>query len=177
MKNDFLLLRIEKIRMNIFFLNFITQICATEHVDRHVIKMILETCQLLCSAHYFSGSIFIPPYKLTHSNHPCAKWTRFSLANYVWLADLGLELCKEYTYRYGKTHATEKHIRLLSENLPPIEDIGFTAPVQAMPDKYKHNDPIIAYRNYYNGDKRKLHSWKKRPIPEWIIPTNNNLDQ
>jgi len=157
--------------MNIFFLSFITQICAQEHVDRHVVKMILETCQLLCSAHYLSGSALVPPYKLTHANHPCAKWTRRSLSNYIWLTELGLELCKEYTHRYGKIHATEKHIQTLAENLPPIEDIGFTPPEQAMPDEYRNEDPVMAYRNYYNGDKRKLHSWKKRQIPSWITET------
>lgn len=155
--------------MNIFFLSYITQVCAQEHVDKHVVKMILETCQLLCSAHYVSDSSFTPPYKLTHKNHPCAIWVRKSLSNYKWLVDLGLELCKEYTHRYSKIHATQKHLMTLSTNLPPIEDLGFTEPVQAMPDEYKNEDPIIAYRNYYNADKKKLHSWKNRPKPSWIV--------
>jgi hypothetical protein len=64
--------------MNIFFLSLIPSTCAQMHVDKHVIKMILETTQLLCSAHYMVKSEYIPCYKLIHKNHPSAIWTRKS---------------------------------------------------------------------------------------------------
>ena len=86
--------------MNIFFLDFNTQKCAQYHCDKHVVKMILETAQLLCGVHHMIPQVTPQvPYKLSHKNHPCAIWTRDSLSNYLYLCDLGLELCKEYTYR------------------------------------------------------------------------------
>lgn len=161
--------------MNIFLLHLIPQICAQMHCDKHVVKMILETCQMLCSVWHITDpeyEIYKPPYKLAHKNHPCTIWTRTSLTNYNWLCQLGLELCKEYTYRYGKTHVCEQYIRALSEQIPPIPDIGFTTPAQAMPDMYKDNDPVDAYRTYYFFGKYNILSWKgkiaSRDPPSWI---------
>lgn len=154
--------------MNIFFLHMNPTLCALYHVDKHVVKMILETCQLLCSVHYMVLSPYIPPYKLTHKNHPCAIWARNSLANYIWLVELGKALCEEYTYRYNKIHKCQQILFQLENNLPPISDIGFTPPAQAMPDVYKDQDAIEAYRQYYFFGKNDLLSWKKRDIPHWI---------
>ena len=85
--------------MNIFFLHILPQICAEMHIDKHVVKMILETTQLLCSAHYMANEnntpIYTPCYKLTHKNHPSSIWTRESKENYKWLCELGKELCKD----------------------------------------------------------------------------------
>jgi hypothetical protein len=159
--------------MNIFFLHLNPRICALMHLDKHVIKMILETTQLLCSAHYMSNSNYTPCYKLTHKNHPSSIWTRESKANYIWLCNLGQELSKEYTYRYGKIHKCDSYIQDLIEHIPPIPDIGFTDPKQAMPDMYKDKDVIEAYRTYYFFEKMHIHSWKgkinSRPIPSWIL--------
>lgn len=161
--------------MNIFFLSLIQSHCAKYHVDKHVVKMILETCQLLCCAHHLHpNSVYTPPYRLTHKNHPCAIWTRTSLDNYKWLVVLGLELCKEYTYRYGKVHKCQSLLHDLNENHPSIPSIGFTTPAKAMPDDYKINtnnitDCITSYRNYYYFAKTDLHSWKKRKVPYWIL--------
>lgn len=157
--------------MNIFFLHMIPRICAIMHVDKHVVKMILETCQMLCTAHHITESGYIPPYKMTHKNHPCNIWLRSSTKNYEWLVTLGLELCKEYTYRYSKIHKCQEYIEDMRKNIPPIPNIGFTTPYQAMPGMYKGSDSIEAYRAYYFFEKSYLHSWKKRDIPEWIIET------
>lgn len=154
--------------MNIFFLHIDPEKCAQMHVDKHAIKMILETSQLLCSAHHSTDSEYKPPYKLSHKNHPSSIWTRTSIDNYKWLSRLGKELCKEYTYRYGKIHKCEQYIDELTVNIPPVPDIGFTQPLQAMPDCYKEKDSIDAYRNYYFYDKIRLHSWKKRDKPDWF---------
>jgi len=154
--------------MNIFFLHIDPKTCAEMHVDKHVVKMILELAQLLCSAHHLSNSEYEPPYKLTHKNHPSSIWTRSSKDNYIWLVCLAKELCKEYTYRYGKTHKTETYIDDLAQNIPPLPETGFTQPLQAMPDEYKEKDSIDAYRNYYFYAKKHLHSWKKRQKPEWF---------
>lgn len=161
--------------MNIFFLDWDTTACAEMHCNAHVIKMILETCQLLCSVHHMVDSSYSPPYKLTHKNHPCAIWARESKPNYMWLCSLGIALCEEYRYRYGKTHKCEESIRELSLNVPDLADDVFTFPAQAMPDEYKDIDPVVAYRTYYSKAKRdiKMFSWDgrvgSRDVPEWLV--------
>ena len=159
--------------MNIFLIHWIPTVCAMMHVDKHVIKMILETTQLLCSAHHVTDSDYQPPYKLTHKNHPCAIWTRASLSNYDWLCELGLALCDEYTYRYGKVHKCFDYIKELQKHKPPIADLGITIPAQAMPEQYRmKGNPVQAYRAYYRSEKQHIHSWKGkvagRKTPIWI---------
>ena len=153
--------------MNIFFLDFDTQKCAQYHCDKHVVKMILETAQLLCGVHWVVGSE--AQYKLSHKNHPCAIWARTSLTNYLYLCDLGLELCKEYTYRYGKRHKSQDVIEWCLTNRPNIHDVDFTAPPLAMGEEFKiGNDVIESYRNYYRGAKKDFAVWKNRETPEWF---------
>ena len=154
--------------MNIFYLHWVPAICAQMHVNKHVVKMILETTQLLCSAWHMtdpSHSIYKPIYRLTHKNHPSSKWTRESIDNYKWLCTLGLALCYEYTYRYEKTHKCQSYLIDLSNNIPPLDDVGFTKPKLAMPDEYKSDDTIQSYRLYYLKEKHRLFNWKKRQVP------------
>jgi hypothetical protein len=81
---------------------------------------------------------------------------------------LGLELCKEYSYRYGKRHKSQEIIEWCICNKPNIPDVEFTPPPKAMPDAYKVEDPIQSYRNYYLGDKKDFCVWKGRNKPEWF---------
>ena len=159
--------------MNIFFLHIIPSVCAKYHCDKHVVKMILETAQLLCSAHHLHPKNYNPQYKLTHKNHPSAIWTRQSINNYKWLAQLGIELCKEYTYRYNKIHKCEQYIKEMNDNIPNLPDLPFTQPLLAMPDIYKDKDAIESYRHYYFFEKNRMLKWKNRNIPEWIISFQN----
>jgi len=163
--------------MNIFFLDFCARLAAEYHCDKHVVKMILETAQLLYSAHWvLDGEVNLPAnaYKKTHANHPCAIWTRQSLANYEWLADLGWFLCKEYQYRYGehKQHKTEWHIVWLREHAPVgAPSIGITQIPLAMPVEYKKRHPVQSYRTYYIENKLKLRgivNYTKRPPPPFL---------
>jgi hypothetical protein len=155
--------------MNIFVLDMNVKKCAEYHNDKHVVKMILETAQLLCGVHHMTDSVNEQiPYKLSHKNHPCAIWARESLTNYLWLCELGLELCKEYTYRYGKKHKSLDVITWCIINKPNIPDIGFTEPAKAMPDEYKDEDVVKSYRNYYRGAKKSFSNWKKRETPDWF---------
>lgn len=167
--------------MNIFFLHYLPKICAEMHVNKHVVKMILESVQLLCSAHHLHPiDGYSPPYKLTHKNHPCAKWVRESRANYIWLIELTQNLCKEYTYRYGKVHKCERegYVSDLSNNIPDIPDIEFTLPAQAMPNEYKvEDDPVQAYRNYYLGDKERMLDWKNRKPPMWVLEAYDVVEE
>ena len=155
--------------MNIFFLDTDVKKCAEYHVDKHVVKMVLETAQLLCGAHHVTEQVTERvPYKLSHKNHPCAIWVRESLSNYLYLCELGLELCKEYTYRYGKRHKSQDVIEWCVINKPNILDIGFTEPAKAMPDEYKVSSVVESYRNYYMGAKSGFAVWKNRETPYWF---------
>ena len=156
--------------MNIFYLDEDPKLCAQYHCDKHCVKMIVEQVQLLCTAHWMTGGE--APYKKTHFNHPSNKWTRESLSNYVWLCDMTMELCKEYTHRYGKRHKTQEHLEWCMLNLPKIEDKGLTEIPQAMPDECKKDNPIDGYREYYNVEKAYMCKWKNREIPEWFTPKN-----
>jgi hypothetical protein len=155
--------------MNIFFLDENPTLSAKYHVDKHVVKMILETAQLLCGVHHATDQVTDQvPYKLSHKNHPCAIWARESLSNYLYLCELGLELGKEYTYRYGKRHKSIEVIEWCIVNKPNIPDIGFTTPARAMPDEFKVDSVVESYRNYYMGAKSDLASWKNREKPFWF---------
>ena len=155
--------------MNIFFLDENPTLSAQYHVDKHVVKMILETAQLLCGVHHTTDQVTDQvPYKLSHKNHPCAVWARESLSNYLYLCELGLELGKEYTYRYGKRHKSIEVIEWCIVNKPNIPDIGFTTPAMAMPDEFKVDSVVESYRNYYMGAKISLASWKNREKPFWF---------
>jgi len=157
--------------MNIFILDKNINRNVRYYVDNHIVKMPLETAHLLCTTlHLFNIET---PYKQTHTNHPCAKWVRESLANYKYLCKLGKAICKEYSFRYGKVHACEKVIDYCSSMTKQlskhVKDQGKTKAAQAMPTQYKRQDNVVeAYRTYYREGKKHLFSWKNREKPFWI---------
>jgi hypothetical protein len=161
--------------MNIFLLDWNPQKAAQMHCDKHVIKMIIESAQMLYCAHWVidSSKLLSNAYKKAHTNHPCSIWVRQSMQNYMWLCALGLHLCLEYKYRYGdhKTHKTEYHLEWLINNPPEIPDIGLTKPAQAMPEEYKNINPILAYQCFYVESKMKqrgIVKYTKRNPPEFL---------
>ena len=153
--------------MNIFYLDNDLEKSARYHVDRHVVKMLLEYAQLLSTTHWVTGSEGW--YKKTHVNHPSAVWARQSRENYLWLCCLGLEVAKEYEYRYGRKHKSSYVIEWAKDNVPDLPSLGWTQPTPAMPDEYKvPGDSLQSYRNYYKLGKSHLHSWKFREVPQWL---------
>lgn len=151
--------------MNIFVLDTDLARCAQYHVDRHVVKMLLEYTQLLSTAVASTG--VATRYKPTHVNHPCAVWVRESLENWLWLRELTYFLHDEYQFRYGnKTHKSFLAMRELPE--PDLIDVGLTPFAQAMPDQYRSSNPVKAYREYYRYGKTHLFQWTGRPKPEWL---------
>ncbi len=153
--------------MNIFVLDTDPKTCAVYHNDKHVVKMILETAQLLCGVHWVNGGE--APYKLSHKNHPSAIWARECIENYIWLCDLGLELCNEYTYRYGKRHKSQDIIEWCLLNAPSLATKGDITPFAlAMPDECKIGDAVASYRAYYMVEKRGFAVWKNRETPQWF---------
>ena len=156
--------------MNIFVLDANPRKCAEYHVDKHSTKMCVEYAQLLCGSHHVTESQYNIPYKLSHKNHPCSIWVRECIENYIWLCDLGLELCEEYTYRYGKRHKSQDIIEWCLINTPNIPTNGDITPFAlAMPDECKVGTAIDSYRAYYMVEKRNLASWKNRQTPEWYL--------
>jgi hypothetical protein len=159
--------------MNIFILDEDTDNCAKMHNDKHVVKMILETAQLLCGVHWLVGSE--APYRLSHKNHPCSIWARECIENYVWLCDLGMSLCREYSHRYKhkdgtpKRHKSQDIIEWCMVNLPNIKENGtMTEFALAMPDECKVGNAVESYREYYNIHKKDISTWKNREIPLWF---------
>ncbi len=161
--------------MNIFVLDEDPIQAARYHCDKHVCKMIVESMQLLLNP-FIKQGIKIPfrnaegrPYKMSHPNHPCAKWTEISYKNFVWLAIMGMELCKEYGSRYNKTHACKDVIKWCVESRDKLvfQHTEMTPFVLAMPDEYKDACPVKAYRDYYLNDKITFARWNHGKVPDW----------
>lgn len=177
--------------MNIFYLDECPIQCAEWMVDKHVVKMILETAQLLSTAHRlhdgeeYEGKTQTGRkvrrwslsdhrdnviYTATHINHPSAVWARTSVENYNWLVDHFFALMNEYNYRYDKQHKCFGEIGYLLQSPPNnLKDYDMTKMPSCMDDQYIiSEDPIKNYRNYYQHGKSHMFSWKRRDPPPWI---------
>lgn len=163
--------------MNIFILSLSIKRCARYHCDKHILKMILETCQMLYTCLWCVSPELVATaplnksgnhgYKKSHENHPCAVWVREAAENYVWLCELGLALCDEYEHRYNKTHACREHLEWLSEQTPDLSP-GRTPFRQVVGDGCEDDDVVVAYRNYYCKCKRDMATWTNRERPYWF---------
>ncbi len=154
--------------MNIFVLDNNPKLAAEYHCDKHVVKMILETAQMLSTCNRYFG--LDEGYKSTHVNNPCNKWLRESLDNYLWLTELGFYLDEEYGFRYGKTHKSWGVIESLT--IPPKHNFpktGLTPFAQVMPDEYRSSDVVESYRTFYAIEKRPILTYTKRPVPQWLL--------
>ena len=163
--------------MNIFFLSESPFEAAAMHNDMHVRKMLIESCQILCTTLHvigeYSGEI---PYKKTHENHPSVKWVRESNQNYLWLLTLSMYLLCEYEYRFEKKHKCEPVVDWLNSHLPkslpniPQTEFKLGFDINKYPE-CKHEDPIESYRLFYANHKKvwgkdnKPHTWTKRMVP------------
>lgn len=173
--------------MNVFYVDENPVIAAQSLCDRHVIKMILESAQLLSTAHrLLDGSpiqvgkriayVLDDPnaeasvYKMTHVNHPSSVWVRQSHQHYEWLYEHAMALCAEYTKRYGKTHKTQALLERYLQDCPRNLRAGcFIEPPQCMPEKYRRTNTVEAYRAYYIGDKARFATWKTQPPTWWVV--------
>ena len=160
--------------MNIFYLDRDPKIAAQMMCDKHVVKMILESAQMLSTAHRVVDGDYRADrggfYKIAHKNHPSTIWVRASSENYRWLWKHFDALLKEYTHRYGKHHATERLRNILY--MPPlniVHGVPLTDPPQCMPEVCKGEDTVLAYQNYYIIEKSGFARWTKREIPTWFL--------
>ena len=123
--------------------------------------MILETAQMLSTAHHVYDTPQAPlVYKKAYLNHPCTIWIRESKANYGWAWTLYHELLVEFRKRRGKYHKSGELIHDLAHTPHGMPEIGLTPFAQAMPDEYKQEDAVEAYRAYYMGDKAAFAKWE-----------------
>ena len=166
--------------MNIFYFYDCPIKSAQAQPDKMLVKMPLETAQMLCTAHReLDGDDYADAtglYKRAYWNHPCTIWARESSVNYVWLYKHFLALGKEYAYRYGREHASITKLGDALSKIPDNININMATPVaQAMPDEYKVDSVVESYRNYYMGAKSELAQWKKREKPLWFEKKELNL--
>jgi hypothetical protein len=172
--------------MNIFYLDKNPKKAAQMMTDKHVVKMIVESAQLMSTCHrvldgkpvkatsinnrsfttYKHNNSLMEStlYKASNYNHPCALWLRESGDNYDWLYDHFCELSSEYQKRFNREHLTytklKDVIKQRPKNIPLVEG---TFPELAMPENYRvPNDAVQSYRNYYEGEKLKEDKDKQR---------------
>lgn len=160
--------------MNIFILDKAIKENAKAHCDKHVVKMILESAQIICSALNIASGAQIMCYKTTHANHPSVIWARESVDNIDYLCQLMNNLDEVRMTTFNKT-IPHKSVTLL-----PYEDvmkvaravlpsIGLTPFPLVMPDEYKiSSDPIECYREYYRKGKKSLLTYTGREKPVWL---------
>ena len=134
--------------MNIFVLDKSPIISAQMQCDKHIVKMPLETAQMLCSVWHRYGQGMNVPYKEAHKNHPCTLWAGDSLLNY----NMG---------RHGTPHP-----QCMPDEYKCIRESGYLT--EQMSSQYGGNDTVLAYRRYYVNDKKDIAKWNKsRPMPDW----------
>jgi hypothetical protein len=155
--------------MNIFALDHDTKLCAQYHVDKHCVKMILETTQLLNNALIVHDSAYVPIYRQTHKNHPASLWAAENISNFSWLLNLGLDLCSEYSFRYHRRHKCQDILEGFknSSSRHKLPSGVLTSFRMCMPEPYHTNDPIRSYRIYYRQDKAYIAKWTNRVVPDW----------
>ena len=152
--------------MNIFYLHRDPVKAARIQYNKHVVKMILESAQMLCTAHHHYDNGDNVPYKKAHYNHPSTIWCRQNSHQYMWLYKHMLSLGEEYAKRYNKTHSTFTKCKEVLKHLPLGMPVGtFTEPPQCMPDEYKvQDDSVSAYWNYYENEKHKIKNKDEQKI-------------
>ena len=152
--------------------------------DKHVVKMPLECCQMLsivASEKWGHGYGILPktdgtPYKTEKGafrNHPCTKWANETIDNAYWLIKWGLNLCQEYSYRYGKVHSCEGTLTHAYYLFPKGKLNKVTPFARAMPDEYKLDDSIStfdAYKMYIASKPWVCDNYLRAPErkPDWV---------
>lgn len=145
--------------MNIFYVHEDPEVAAQMLCDKHVVKMTLETAQILSTT--LNG-----PYRPTHARHPSVLWAATQPG---WVIRHFKALLSEYTLRYGRQHKSGEILPALLRNAPQGQPDTFSPPPLCMPEAYHGPDPVEAYRTYYAADKASIARWERgRPAPLWF---------
>lgn len=180
--------------MNLFILSKCPDRAAQFQCDKHVVKMVLETAQLLCTAHrMLDGEHYNAVtkngrrvsrwklnderedklYQAAHVAHPCTKWVQKSDANYHWAFYHFVALLEEYSHRYGKTHKSDELVEMLEAAPSNIRHSfypsSFVLAMTHEPQCIDHSDPVKSYRDYYHTKQDKFNmKWTNRKVPYWF---------
>ncbi len=160
--------------MNIFVLDDQPENAARYHCDKHVVKMVLETAQILCAVWYRHGWTFPGIYRLTHPHHPCTLWAGNSVDNYRWTVELFRALLDQYTHRYKKIHKCEAMYEIFDELPEDAEekmDFGDQGFVFCGPDECVRETVVESYRALYRLKDKTLARpmvWTRVPKPTWM---------
>lgn len=154
--------------MNIFVIDSDPEVSAIHLCDKHIVKMPLESAQMLCTISWRFG---LPAqYKPSFQNHPCTRWAGETWGNWHWLVKHAIALCVEYERRYRRQHASYIPIIHCAAHggRPVLASPSLLTPfVQVMPEKYKQVDAVSAYRAYYIGEKARFARWSHAKPPVW----------
>ena len=159
--------------MNIFHLDKSPEVSALYHCDKHVVKMILETGQMLSTAYQRHCGIDEQLYKPAYPKHPMTIWVGDSLGNYMWSMDLLGHLLNQYRLRYhNRIHKTGRilnNLICLNENIKDKFDVkNFTDPPLCMPDDCKRDCYIFSYRKYYKEYKSYFAKYTSVDTPDFM---------
>lgn len=179
--------------MNIFILDTDPVKAAQLQCDKHVVKMILESAQMLSTAHrlldgtQYKGTsksgrhmkCWSHPdlddilYSAVHVGHPCTLWTIESRDNYVWHYQHFAALSKEYEYRYAKQHKSWLNLgsvlKMSPHNIRSKGQTPFRLAMGASPECIDNDNPVESYRKFYKTKQdRFIMRWTGRSVPEWF---------
>jgi len=158
--------------MNLFFVNQDPVMAAMDLADKHVVKMLLECCQMMSTAARRNGYESEHIYKDAHVKHPMTVWVGDSRKHYEWCWEHAVALATEYRIRYMREHKSASLLpRLAYAMYNHVPDNGWVDPPLCMPDEYKIGNYVDSYREYYRKGKAHLHKWTSKNIPEWICVT------
>jgi len=183
-------------KLNLFVLDEDSAIAAQLQCDKHIVKMIVESAQMLSTAHrILDGNMKRAPsksgktmskhwvhpdkkldnvlYKAVHTGHPCTVWSMQNDSNYIWHWAHFKALCEEYTYRYGKIHASQTLLldvlHQIPKNMPSGKMTKQPLAMQSNPECINTNDIVGSYRAFYQTKQDRFKMiWSKREIPEWF---------
>ena len=160
--------------MNVFYIASDPVEAGRMHCDQHVGKMLIETSQMMSTAHrMLNNNTYADTaglYRSTHANHPSCQWVRSSTLHYLWALRLACALSSEFRDRYGKSHKTSTLLSKLAHVPPKMPRDGFRPPPQCFGDANSdlmQPDTVAAYRAYYR--RKGFPKWSKSKTPEWYL--------
>jgi hypothetical protein len=162
--------------MNLFVLDPSPEAAARAHCNKHAVKMIVETAQVLSTVLHLKGETVAGLYRATHRSHPCTLWAAERWSNFRWAVKLGLALCAEYTERYGKRHKTQDLLEALevwsrrggSDTRIAFQFVG-PDDCQVREGDTEFLDVVESYRKLYRLKDRKMAMvWPAGRRPEWM---------
>ena len=150
--------------MNVFYVHPDPEIAAQSLCDQHIVCMAKEAAQILSTVAIANG--MAAPYKATHQHVSIVRWAGSSKPAGRWVWTHGMAICREYTKRYGKTHACEQILSQLQSVPDALPDIAFQPPPAVVSEELKSLEVLAAYRAFYRTKTfaRYRHSQK----PQWL---------